>query len=95
MECFVYQSQLIMVNEDPSKAASLLAACLQLACCMLAACLLHACCMLAACDIFAIRLVLELLLQTESVLSAVHVCIGQTRNNARCSMQKGKSQQFS
>ena len=57
LECFVYQSQLIMVNEDPSKAASLLAACLQLACCMLAACLLHACCMLAACDIFAIRLV--------------------------------------
>ena len=49
LECFVYQSQLIMVNEDPSKAASLLAACLQLACCMLAACLLHACCMLAAC----------------------------------------------
>ena len=44
LECFVYQSQLIRVNEDPSKAA-----CLLLACSLLAACLLHACCMLAAC----------------------------------------------
>ena len=57
LQCFVYQSQLIRVNEDPSKAACLLLACLLHACCMLAACLLHACCMLAACDIFAIRLV--------------------------------------
>ena len=57
LECFVYQSQLIRVNEDPSKAACLLTACSQLACCMLAVCLLYACCMLAACDIFAIRLV--------------------------------------
>ena len=49
LECFVYQSQLIRVNEDPSKAA-----------CLLTACLLHACCMLAACDIFAIRLVTKI-----------------------------------
>ena len=59
LECFVYQSQLIMVNEDPSKAASLLAACLQLACCMLAACLLHACCLWhfrhKACLIFSLK----------------------------------------
>ena len=41
LEYFIYQSQLIRVNEDPPKAA-----CLQLASCML-----------AACDIFAIRLV--------------------------------------
>ena len=40
LECFVYQSQLIRVNEDPSKAACLLLACLVLACSLLAACLL-------------------------------------------------------
>ena len=40
LECFVYQSQLIRVNEDPSKAACLLLACLVLACSLLAECLL-------------------------------------------------------
>ena len=44
-ECFVYQSQLIRVNEDPSKAACLLLACLVLASNLLAECLLHACCL--------------------------------------------------
>ena len=40
LQCFVYQSQLIRVNEDPSKAACLLLACLVLACSLLAECLL-------------------------------------------------------
>ena len=45
LECFVYQSQLIRVNEDPSKAACLLLACLVLSYSLLAECLLHACCL--------------------------------------------------
>ena len=36
LECFVYQSQLIRVNEDPSKAACLLLACLLAACLLIA-----------------------------------------------------------